>query len=101
MITEQQQEQATLHALGLLGAEEQRHFADQVRANAELRDFLHLLQRTFDAVVLSVPAAALPAGLKAKVLGKVGATATAATREIRARPPALPPGFRFISANDP
>jgi anti-sigma factor ChrR (cupin superfamily) len=101
VITKQQQEQAALSALGLMSAEEQREFAAQVRANTELRDFLHELQRTLDAVALSVPAAPVPAGLKAKVLDKVATKATAATSPGRSRAPALPSGFRFLSADDP
>lgn len=101
MITEQQQEQAALYALGLLGAEEQRQFADEVRANTELRDFLHQLQGTLDAVALSVPAAPLPTGLKAKVLDKIGAKPAQAAATLPPTQPNTLAGFRFLSAADP
>jgi anti-sigma factor ChrR (cupin superfamily) len=101
MITEQQQEQAALHALGLLGQEEQRQFVEQVRANPELREFLHNLQRTLDTVALSVPASPLPTGLKAKVLDKVGAKPATPAPLFLSRQPSLPSGFRFMAAGDP
>ncbi len=37
MIPEEQQDQAALYALGLLGADEDAAFESQLRANAELR----------------------------------------------------------------
>ena len=57
MITEQQQEQAALFALGLLGEEERRHFAEAVRADRQLRELLWSLQRTADKLALATPAA--------------------------------------------
>ena len=38
MISEEQQDQAALYALGLLGADEDAAFESELRANAELRD---------------------------------------------------------------
>ena len=38
MISEEQQDQATLYALGLLDADEDAAFESELRANAELRD---------------------------------------------------------------
>ena len=40
MITEQQQEQAALFALGILGEEEKSHFTAELRQNGELRELL-------------------------------------------------------------
>ena len=94
MITEQQQEQAALFALGLLSPEEQEALAAQARESAELRELLKDLQRTAEKMVRALPSAEPPAGLKSKVLSKIQAPPAATM------PPALPVGLRFITAAD-
>src|ERR1035441_4547441 len=76
MITERQQEQAALYVLGLLSADEQGRFAEQARANAQLRELLWFLQRAMERVVLDLPAQAPPPTLKAKVLQRIQAENT-------------------------
>jgi len=96
MITEQQQEQATLFALGLLSEAEEQQFAAEVHANAELQAFLLSLQRTVDQVALTAPARTPPPVLKDKVLARIEAR--------RRSGPAQPPqplaaalsGLRFL-----
>ena len=44
MISEEQQDQAALYALGLLGADEDAAFESELRANAELRDLVRELR---------------------------------------------------------
>jgi anti-sigma factor ChrR (cupin superfamily) len=74
MITEQQQEQAALCALGLLTPDEERQFADDAQGNPELRQLLWSLQQTIAQVVLTGPTKAPPAQLKSKVLQRVRAS---------------------------
>jgi anti-sigma factor ChrR (cupin superfamily) len=100
MITEQQQEQAALFALSLLNAEEQQAFAAEIRASMELRDFLKNLQRTVDALALSVPAVTPPPGLKDKVLERISAPRTATRIDTHPPRPQLPPGLRFVAGDE-
>jgi hypothetical protein len=74
MISEQQQEQAALCALGLLSPEEQGQFASELRGNSELRDLLWSLQRTIDRVALAGPEVRPPITLKGKVLQRIRAS---------------------------
>ena len=71
MITGQQQEQASLYAAGAMTPAEQAAFESELRANSELRELVLGLQRAADAVALSAPPVAPPAGLKAKVLRRI------------------------------
>ncbi len=100
MITELQQEQATRYALGEMNAAEQREFAEQVRGNSELREFLWSLQRTMDQVALSVPQVQPSAALKDKVLGRI--RGGAASEAKRAAPPMAEAlaGLRFVPGED-
>jgi len=71
MISELQQDLATRYALGELGSDDQKQFAEQVRANPELRSFLISLQTTLDLLASSIPSAAPPAALKERILGQI------------------------------
>lgn len=97
MISEQQQEQAGLYALGALTAAEKQDFETNLRSQPELRALVRDLQSTAEALARSVPAVTPPPELRARVLRSVGA----------ATPPALPftgpavdPAFFFMAAND-
>lgn len=96
MITEQQQDQAALFALGTLEGEEQARFADEMRASAELLEFVWSLQRVTDRIALACPSNAPPSGLKEKVLRRIQAP------EQRQSTPAIPqvPGLRFLMSNE-
>jgi anti-sigma factor ChrR (cupin superfamily) len=98
MITEQQQEQAALGALGLLSPKDEQQLAAELRQNPELRDFYKSLQQTMDKVALAVPREALPPGLKAKVLQKIQAQASGASASTQT--PTLPLGLSFLSSNE-
>jgi anti-sigma factor ChrR (cupin superfamily) len=98
MITEHQQEQAALYALGLLGAEEQHLFAEQARANTELRELLLSLQRTMERFVLALPATTPPPALKAKVLQRIQAETAATTSHPAPLPADVVGGLRFLPA---
>ena len=97
MITEQQQEQASLYALGALNDAEQTAFESELRGNEELRQLVRSLQRTADLVALSSPAQPLPPGLRAKVLQRIE-SADAGKSGVKKSLPPLIPGLSFIDA---
>lgn len=97
MITEQQQEQASLYALGALPDAEQAAFEREMRGNEELRQFVRQLQRTADLVALSSPAQPLPPGLRAKVLQRIESTGAGKQAANKSLPPLIP-GLSFIDA---
>jgi anti-sigma factor ChrR (cupin superfamily) len=73
MISEQQQEQASLYALGALSEVESRAFEAELRSNAELRALVRTLQRTADLLAGSTPAVPLPPSLRDRVLHRIDA----------------------------
>jgi anti-sigma factor ChrR (cupin superfamily) len=93
MITEQQQEQASLYALGALNDAEQAAFEHELRGNEELRQLVRNLQRTADLVALSSPAQPLPPGLRDKVLQRIDSK-----QDPKKSLPPLIPGLSFIDA---
>lgn len=98
MITEQQQEQAALCALGLLGPDEQQQFAGQLRTSPELAELFHGLQRALDSVVLSLPGVQPPPRLKEKILARIQARPSVESSAARSLPAAIPPGLHFVAA---
>jgi anti-sigma factor ChrR (cupin superfamily) len=94
MISEHQQEQASLYALGALAAEEQRAFEAELLANAELRALAQGMQSALSVAVCAMPAAPLPSDLKGKVMERIAAV------EAAGRSTALPPGLSFLIAAD-
>jgi len=97
MITEQQQEQASLYALGALSDAEQAAFERELHGNAELRRLVHELQRTADLVALSSPAQPLPPGLRNKVLQRIESLDTGKPAVKKSLPPLIP-GLSFMDA---
>lgn len=92
MISDAQKDQAGLYALGALTPEEQGAFENELRSNAELREFALALQRSAAGIAISVPQKNTPAGLKARVFNLI-------TEAPAAIPPAaVPAGFRFLEA---
>ena len=83
MITERQEELATLHALGLLEDAEQRAFVGELAGNAELAALINSLDDTAAQLALAVPPLVPPAGLKNRIIeactepGRVAAAAPA------------------------
>jgi len=98
MITEQQQEQAALCALGLLSAHEQEQFAGELQTNSELRELLWSLQRTADRVVVAGPTVTPRPELKSKVLQRVRAAAAGEVEEKRPEAGVPPAGLQFSMA---
>lgn len=68
MITERQEEQAALHALGLLEGAERGRFEAELAASAELRELADRLTATGAALAFAAPALNPPPGLKARLL---------------------------------
>ena len=65
MISEEQQDQAALYALGLLGADEDAAFESELRANAELRDLVRELREAAGDLALTARIAAAACIVKA------------------------------------
>ncbi len=102
MITEQQQETASLYALGALPADEWRAFEDVLRRNAEVRQLVHSLQRAADQMALAVPSAPISAQLKEKILRLVRhAEAPVIVHQPAETAAEKKPGFHFHCASDP
>jgi anti-sigma factor ChrR (cupin superfamily) len=102
MITEQQQEQASLYAAGALPEIERQAFEAELRSNLELRELARDLLAAASLVAMSAPQAVLPPALKDKVLSRIDAQLRTrpTTRKPSASPPARKPGFNFIGASD-
>ena len=100
MITEKQQEQAALYVLGLLRPGEERRLASQMRANAELREFLLSLQRAIERVVRSLPAPAPSPELKAKVLECIQTQAASSLLHKAAPLADIASSLRFLPGTD-
>ena len=71
MISEEQQDQAALHALGLLPADEADRFERAMEADAELRELAHALREATTALTYGLPAATPPPALRARVLSEI------------------------------
>src|SRR4030095_9495657 len=71
MISEEQQDQAALYALGLLGADEDPAFESELRANAELRDLVRELREAAGDLALTAPSLRPPASLKQRIMGEI------------------------------
>ena len=71
MISEQQQEQAGLYALGALPEAEAHAFAVELHGNAELAELVRSLQSTASLVALSAPLVKPPPALRDKVLRRI------------------------------
>jgi anti-sigma factor ChrR (cupin superfamily) len=103
MITEEQQEQASLYVVGALPPDEHSVFEAEVRGNGELRDLVRSLQHTTGLLAASCAPAKPPAGLRDKVLGAIDAR-KASRGESKALPKSpLPkplPGFLFHGGED-
>jgi ChrR Cupin-like domain len=97
MITEQQQEQASLYALGAMSEAEARTFETELCGQAELATLVRELLRSADLLALAAPIAPPPPTLREKVLRRVDAVA--ATKPAGSKPllDALT-GLRFLNS---
>ena len=95
MISEQQQEEASLYALGALTPSEKQDFEAEMAVNFELADLAHNLQATLALVAGAIPAIPLPFDLKEKMLKRIeNLDAANGSQEIS---PPVPPGLSFIA----
>src|SRR5438046_4039644 len=76
MISEEQQDQAALYALGLLDSDEDAAFESELRANAELRDLVRELREAAGDLALTAPSLLPPAMLKERVMGEIAMETT-------------------------
>lgn len=97
MITEQQEEQASLYVLGALCGGELAAFEQEVRANAELAALVRDLGATVDQIGQSIPQVSPPAALKARVMQSL---ATPSSKAPAVLPGKLPTGLAFARAAD-
>jgi len=97
MINEQQEEQASLYALGALDDAESQTFEAELRANAELRVFVRSLQRTTDLLAMSSPGATLPPSLRDQMLRRIEGE-EALRKSTAPSPPVTLAGLRFVDA---
>ena len=72
MISEEQQDQAALYALGLLNPDEDAAFESQLSASAELRDLVRELREATGDLALTAPSRLPPASLKQRVMRDIG-----------------------------
>lgn len=68
MITERQEEQAALHALGLLESADRMAFETEIAAAPELRAWVARLRETSATLALAAPQISPPAALRARVM---------------------------------
>jgi len=103
MITEQQQEHASLYVLGALTGAEQEVFGVELRGSAELREFVVTLQQTTGLLAIATPFVRPPPELKDKVLRLIESAAVQENQPA-AHPPAHSAasraGLRFLSADE-
>lgn len=77
MISERHEELATLHSLGLLGADERSSFETELARDPALAELTRLLDHTAAQIALAAPQVPPPAGLKQRILDAASAPAAA------------------------
>jgi len=99
MISEQQQEQASLYALGALTATEREAFEAEVRADHDLQKLLHSLQATTELLARASPPMSPPAELRNKIMSRIKIPEGAPT-SLPSPAAAMLAGLRFTDASD-
>jgi anti-sigma factor ChrR (cupin superfamily) len=103
MITEHQQEQASLFVLGAMTGAEEQAFGAELGGSAELREFVLTLQQTTALLAMASPFVTPPRGLKDKVLRRIETAAGLVNRPATQLPRVAVTslaGLRFLSADD-
>ena len=99
MISEGQQEEASLYVLGALTATEKESFEAALRVEPALRDLVASLERITGLLARAVPPVAPPSGLRDRILRRIEANEmqpASAPRPI----PGFPSAFFFVAAAD-
>jgi anti-sigma factor ChrR (cupin superfamily) len=96
MITEEQQELASLYAAGALPAAEREAFEAALRDNAELRELTRRVRRAVEAFAMAVPHMQPPPSLKDKVMLRIEEIRARETRPSHAVSPVA--GLRFLES---
>jgi anti-sigma-K factor RskA len=86
MIDERMEEQAGLHVLGVLTAEETRAFETALSRDATLRQLVEALRISRDALTGSLPQVTPPPSLKEKILAQIEAQEKVVTLPSRTKP---------------
>ena len=90
MISEEQQDQAALYALGLLGTAEDAAFESELRVNAELRDLVRELREAAGDLALTTPSLQPPASLKQRIMREI------TTKQVVPMPPQQRASFGWM-----
>src|SRR5437870_12565048 len=98
MITEQQQEQASLYALGALPAAERQQFELTLKGDPELNELVRSSQRASDALVFTTRKLLPPPSLREKVLARFRSGAIQDTSKETGKVAVPELGFHFHSA---
>lgn len=99
MISERQQEEASLYVLGALTATEKESFEAALRVEPALRDLVASLERITGLLARAVPPVAPPSGLRDRILRRIEANEmqpASAPRPILG----VPSAFFFVAAAD-
>src|SRR5689334_13607152 len=102
MITERQQEQASLFVLGALSSAEEGAFAQELAANPPLQELVDTLRKAADLLLQAVPPHQPPAELKRRILQRLGPRTGTGTELAGGGPAGVSavPGFAFVAASD-
>lgn len=98
MISERQQEEASLYVLGALNAAEKESFEAALSVEPALRELVASLERTAGLLARAVPPVAPPAGLRERILRRVEADDVSTPPVPLTR--TLDPAFFFVAASD-
>lgn len=93
MITEQQQELASLYALGALDAGEAESFEVELRGNPELQALVADFHAMSDLMCIASPQVTPPDSLREKVLARIAA----GTPSVRSSVPPMPPALMAMA----
>jgi len=90
MISEEQQDQAALYALGLLGTAKDAAFESELKVNAELRDLVRELREAAGDLALTTPSLQPPASLKQRIMREI------TTKQVVPMPPQQRASFGWM-----
>jgi anti-sigma factor ChrR (cupin superfamily) len=92
MISEEQQEQASLYVLGALNPEETAAFEAEMAKSVDLRELTLSLQSAIAMIARAMPGQ-LPSSLRGKIMQRLDSL-----EQTVKPPPSIPPGLKFLAA---